>query len=139
MNEYGSDVVQAYMAYIQVWYLSKKSGHEIMKTSQILFLCNKWTFVVDNSFEFLQQNAEVAVREMLKEIARKTKERTGSTQLEAIDHMDDGSSIKLKIQIDDLDVRFHFMLWFMKNRTMIRFISSDIFKFLEIPNIFFAG
>ena len=65
---------------------------------------------MDNSFEFLQQNAEVAVREMLKEIARKTKERTGSTQLEAIDHMDDGSPIKLKIQIDDLDVRFHFML-----------------------------
>ena len=52
----------------------------------------------------LQQNAEVAVREMLKEIAKKTKERTGSTQLEAIDHMDDGSPIKLKIEINETDV-----------------------------------
>ena len=55
---------------------------------------------------FLQHNAEVAVREMLKEIAIETKERTGTTQLEAIDHMDDGSPIKLNVEIDEHDVSF---------------------------------
>ncbi len=52
----------------------------------------------------MQNNAEVAVREMLKEIATKTKERTGRTELQAVDHLDDGSPIKLRIQINETDV-----------------------------------
>ncbi|CAH1778849.1 unnamed protein product [Owenia fusiformis] len=63
IDEYGLDVVQAYMTHIQ-------------------------------------NNAEVAVKEMLQEIARKTKERTGTTTLSATDHMDDGSQITLNINID---------------------------------------
>ena len=52
----------------------------------------------------LQSNAEVAVREMLREIARKTQARTGSTQLYAEDFMDDGSKIALSIDIDQSEV-----------------------------------
>lgn len=57
--------------------------------------------VVQAYMNYIQQNAELAVRDMLKEIARKTKERTGQTVLTAEEHMDDGSPIKLKITIDE--------------------------------------
>lgn len=57
--------------------------------------------VVQAYMNYIQQNAEVAVRDMLKEIARKTRERTGKTVLTAVEHMDDGSPIKLKITIDE--------------------------------------
>ena len=36
---------------------------------------------------------------MLKEIAARTKEKTGLTQLHAVDFMDDGSKIELRIDI----------------------------------------
>ncbi len=54
----------------------------------------------------VQANAEVAVREMLQEIARKTKERTGTTTLDSVDYMDDGSPIKLHVTIDEQSVRY---------------------------------
>ncbi|CAH3017311.1 unnamed protein product [Porites evermanni] len=57
--------------------------------------------VVQAYMKYIQHNAEVAVREMLKEIAAKTKERTGKTVLAAEDHMDDGSRIKLTVSIDE--------------------------------------
>ena len=38
---------------------------------------------------------------MLKEIARRTRERTGSTQLSAEDYMDDGAKLCLKVNIDE--------------------------------------
>lgn len=56
--EYGLDVVQAYMNYIQ-------------------------------------ENAEIAVREMLKEVRKKLKEPI----LEAEDYMDDGTKIRLRVEI----------------------------------------
>jgi len=52
--------------------------------------------VVEAYMYFIQNNAEKSVRNMLKEFA----ERHGS-HVEAIDHMDDGTPIKLKIDIDD--------------------------------------
>lgn len=64
IDEYGLDVVQAYMGHIQA-------------------------------------NAEVAVQEMLCEIARKTKQKTGQTRLTAEEFMDDGSKISLDIEIDE--------------------------------------
>ena len=67
IDEYGLDVVQAYMAHIQT-------------------------------------NAEVAVREMLREIAQRTRERTGHTKLQATDFMDDGSQIMLTVTIDEEEV-----------------------------------
>lgn len=63
INEYGLDVVQAYMTHIQ-------------------------------------ENAEVAVKDMLKEIALKTKARTGKTELYAEDFMDHGTKICLRVDIN---------------------------------------
>lgn len=53
------------------------------------------------SYSFSQENAEVAVKDMLKEIAMNTKANTGNTQLYAEDFMDDGSKIALRININE--------------------------------------
>ncbi|XP_077975283.1 5-oxoprolinase-like isoform X1 [Styela clava] len=60
--------------------------------------------VVQAYMKHIQENAEVAVRDMLKDIAQKNKEKynssTGLTTLESEDFLDDGSCIKLKIELD---------------------------------------
>lgn len=48
----------------------------------------------------IQANAEVAVRDMLREIGTKVLQRSGGNELEAEDYLDDGSPIRLKISID---------------------------------------
>ncbi|KAL4716495.1 hypothetical protein ACJJTC_015923 [Scirpophaga incertulas] len=63
IEQYGLDVVQAYM------------GH-------------------------IQENAEIAVRDMLKEMAAKTLEKTGSNMLSATEYMDNGTPICLKVTLD---------------------------------------
>ncbi|KAL4234607.1 hypothetical protein ACF0H5_006248 [Mactra antiquata] len=65
IDEYGLDVVQAYMAHIQ-------------------------------------NNAELAVKDMLREIARQTKLRTGTTVLHSEDYLDSGAVIKLSVNIDSV-------------------------------------
>ncbi|KAK7474011.1 hypothetical protein BaRGS_00034721 [Batillaria attramentaria] len=57
--------------------------------------------VVQAYMAFIQENAEVAVRDMLREIARKTRTRTGTTTLSASDRMDDGSTIGLCVDINE--------------------------------------
>ncbi len=49
----------------------------------------------------LQENAEVAVREMLRNIAVQSRLETGKSILEAEDYLDDGSPIKLRVEIGD--------------------------------------
>uniref|UniRef100_T1PD50 Hydantoinase B/oxoprolinase n=1 Tax=Musca domestica TaxID=7370 RepID=T1PD50_MUSDO len=56
--------------------------------------------VVQAYMGYIQQNAEVAVRDMLKEIAKNTYDRTGGYVLEAEEFMDNGSPIKLKVSLD---------------------------------------
>ncbi|XP_017054245.1 5-oxoprolinase [Drosophila ficusphila] len=56
--------------------------------------------VVQAYMSHIQKNAELAVRDMLRQIGRDTLERTGSTVLEAKEFMDDGSPIALKVTID---------------------------------------
>ncbi|XP_075165148.1 5-oxoprolinase [Haematobia irritans] len=56
--------------------------------------------VVQAYMGYIQQNAEIAVRDMLKEIARITYERTGAYILEAEEFMDNGSPIKLRVSLD---------------------------------------
>ena len=51
-----------------------------------------------------QENAEVAVKDMLREIAKKRRETTGTSRLTAVDYMDDGSQISLKVDIDEQEV-----------------------------------
>lgn len=48
----------------------------------------------------IQKNAETAVREMLREIGKKAIEETGQSVIAAEDFMDDGSAIKVNINID---------------------------------------
>lgn len=56
--------------------------------------------VVQAYMGHIQSNAEVAVRDMLKEVAKQVKERTDRNVLEAEDFMDDGSRINLKVTLD---------------------------------------
>uniref|UniRef100_A0A182JFK7 Uncharacterized protein n=1 Tax=Anopheles atroparvus TaxID=41427 RepID=A0A182JFK7_ANOAO len=56
--------------------------------------------VVQAYMGHMQANAELAVRDMLKAIARDTLARTGRTVLEAEEHMDDGTPIRLTVRID---------------------------------------
>ncbi|XP_038070278.1 5-oxoprolinase-like [Patiria miniata] len=48
----------------------------------------------------IQSNAEIAVREMLREIGRNTQEKLGTTRLSAQDYLDDGTPIVLSIDIN---------------------------------------
>ena len=55
---------------------------------------------VQNYMKFIQENAEIAVRDMLKEIVANN---NGKTTLEACDFMDDGSKINLVVDINPND------------------------------------
>ncbi|XP_013116199.2 5-oxoprolinase isoform X1 [Stomoxys calcitrans] len=56
--------------------------------------------VVQAYMGYIQQNAEIAVRDMLREIAKNTYERTGGYILQAEEFMDNGSPIKLSVSLD---------------------------------------
>ncbi|XP_066600617.1 5-oxoprolinase [Prorops nasuta] len=56
--------------------------------------------VVQAYMAHIQNNAELAVREMLKSVGQKAVEQTGSNKISSIDYMDDGSPIKLLLDID---------------------------------------
>lgn len=95
IDTYGLAVVQAYMGYIQV---------------KICFLLNTvYIYVCCGSAALLwsvfQSNAEVAVRDMLKEFARRRRQQTGSLEVESEDFMDDGTPIRLQVQINEEEVR----------------------------------
>jgi 5-oxoprolinase (ATP-hydrolysing) len=51
----------------------------------------------------IQNNAEVAVRDMLKLIGQQALEKTGRSVLHAADSMDDGSPIQLSVTINIQD------------------------------------
>ncbi|XP_029003431.1 5-oxoprolinase [Betta splendens] len=57
--------------------------------------------VVQAYMGYIQSNAELAVRDMLREFARRRKQLTGSLEVEAEDFMDDGTPIRLRVQIDE--------------------------------------
>lgn len=57
--------------------------------------------VVQAYMDYIQRNAEVAVREMLKSIGTRIKmQRQKETDIDAIDYLDDGSPIKLHVDLD---------------------------------------
>ncbi|KAJ1195078.1 hypothetical protein NDU88_004361 [Pleurodeles waltl] len=56
--------------------------------------------VVQAYMTYIQANAEVAVRDMLRQFAAQWQQQTGSLEVEAEDHMDDGSPIRLKVKIN---------------------------------------
>lgn len=56
--------------------------------------------VVHAYMQHIQNTAELCVREMLKKVGRKVLEKTGKSQLSGEDFMDDGTVIKLTVDID---------------------------------------
>ncbi|KAJ0171556.1 hypothetical protein K1T71_013106 [Dendrolimus kikuchii] len=56
--------------------------------------------VVQAYMEHIQKNAEIAVRDMLKEIAVNALNKTGSTVLKATEYMDNGTPIELTVKLD---------------------------------------
>ncbi|XP_056378851.1 5-oxoprolinase isoform X1 [Hyla sarda] len=56
--------------------------------------------VVQAYMAHIQANAEVAVRDMLREFAARWEEQSGALEVESVDYMDDGSPIKLKVKIN---------------------------------------
>lgn len=57
--------------------------------------------VVQAYMGHIQTNAEVAVRDMLRTVAKDAKNRTGKSVLEAEELMDDGSRIYLKVTLNE--------------------------------------
>uniref|UniRef100_A0A8C5PWK3 5-oxoprolinase, ATP-hydrolysing n=1 Tax=Leptobrachium leishanense TaxID=445787 RepID=A0A8C5PWK3_9ANUR len=56
--------------------------------------------VVQAYMAHIQANAEVAVRDMLRDFASRWERLTGALEVESVDHMDDGSPIKLRVSIN---------------------------------------
>uniref|UniRef100_A0A3B3RXI6 5-oxoprolinase, ATP-hydrolysing n=1 Tax=Paramormyrops kingsleyae TaxID=1676925 RepID=A0A3B3RXI6_9TELE len=68
----------------------------------VLELINSYGLeVVQAYMGYIQSNAELAVRDMLKEFARRRRQQTGCLEVEAEDHMDDGTPIRLRIRINE--------------------------------------
>lgn len=93
MDSYGLAVVQAYMGYIQVTSRSKQKQRTRGLGAAAAFVL------------MLQSNAELAVRDMLREFARCRRQQTGSLEVESEDFMDDGTPIRLRVQINEEEVR----------------------------------
>ncbi|ONK61905.1 uncharacterized protein A4U43_C08F34780 [Asparagus officinalis] len=55
---------------------------------------------VQSYMNYVQSNAEEAVREMLRSVAARVQQENGSTVIEEEDYMDDGSTIHLKLTLD---------------------------------------
>lgn len=56
--------------------------------------------VVQAYMGHIQQNAELAVRDMLKLVGNKVLRDSGSSSVTAVDYLDDGSRIKLRLKFD---------------------------------------
>ncbi|KAK5850209.1 hypothetical protein PBY51_014477 [Eleginops maclovinus] len=57
--------------------------------------------VVQAYMGYIQSNAELAVRDMLRDFARRRRQQTGSLDVESEDFMDDGTAIRLRVQINE--------------------------------------
>ncbi|KAF7661762.1 hypothetical protein LDENG_00253540 [Lucifuga dentata] len=57
--------------------------------------------VVQAYMGYIQSNAELAVRDMLKDFACRRRQQTGSLEVESEDFMDDGTPIRLRVQINE--------------------------------------
>lgn len=64
--------------------------------------------VVEAYMQHIQENAEHAVREMLKKAGQMALEKTGEAVLRCTDYLDDGSPIALRVDINVKDGTAHF-------------------------------
>lgn len=104
--------------------------------------------VVQAYMDHIQHNAEVAVREMLKSIGTRIKMRTQKeTEINAIDYLDDGSPIKLRVDLDIekgeaiFDFRYVFLIKLIYRYTYYTHIYNNynysryIYFFKSINNL----
>uniref|UniRef100_A0A7N8YGA8 5-oxoprolinase, ATP-hydrolysing n=1 Tax=Mastacembelus armatus TaxID=205130 RepID=A0A7N8YGA8_9TELE len=56
--------------------------------------------VVQAYMGYIQSNADLAVRDMLRDFAHRQQQQTGSLEVESEDFMDDGTPIRLRVQIN---------------------------------------
>ncbi|XP_053571428.1 5-oxoprolinase isoform X2 [Bombina bombina] len=56
--------------------------------------------VVQAYMAHIQANAELSVREMLRDFAERWEQQMGKLEVESVDYMDDGSPIRLRVQIN---------------------------------------
>jgi len=64
--------------------------------------------VVQAYMGYIQDNAETAVRDLLKTVAQSLTDKGNSTKLQAVDYMDDGSRICLSVEINSQERRAKF-------------------------------
>lgn len=114
IDSYSLAVVQAYMGYIQV----------TMATSETVWKKYCISDINDgknHSLCVFQSNAELAVRDMLRDFARRRRQQTGALEVESEDFMDDGTPIRLRVQINEEEVstenRFVIILTFCLAQT----------------------
>lgn len=83
--------------------------------------------VVQAYMSHIQNNAEVAVRDLLRTVGLKTAQRTGDHVLSAVDYLDDGSPIMLKVTIDVKNGSsvFDFRLVFIDISSLFILILND--------------
>lgn len=63
-----------------------------------------WSCITTGFVFMFQSNAELAVRDMLRDFARRRRQQTGSLEVESEDFMDDGTPIRLRVQINEDEV-----------------------------------
>lgn len=69
--------------------------------SLVLKLIEEYSLAVVQSYmNYIQKNAEIAVRDMLKKIGGDTVQKSASSSFISSDFMDDGTCIRLKVNID---------------------------------------
>ncbi|XP_077480992.1 5-oxoprolinase [Stigmatopora argus] len=59
--------------------------------------------VVQAYMNYIQSNAELAVKDMLRNFASRRRQQTGSLDVQAEDFMDDGTPIRLRVQINEVE------------------------------------
>ncbi len=91
-GNYGTRNLSDNLSDLRAQVAANNSGIRLLKE-----LVREWGLhTVQAYMNFIQQNAELSVRNMLKEFAKKNGSRT-----EAVDYMDDGTPIQLTIEIDE--------------------------------------
>lgn len=103
IGQYGLDVVQAYMGHIQVG-LGGRTRGQFWACPPSLQLAHLRGGMAGAKPTSCQANAELAVRDMLRAFGSSRQARGLPLEVSADDHLDDGSPIRLRVQINPSQV-----------------------------------
>lgn len=103
IGQYGLDVVQAYMGHIQVGLARRGRGAARWGGGGPRTTWKAAPLLTEHAV--CQANAELAVRDMLRAFGTSRQARGLPLEVSAEDHMDDGSPIRLRVQINLSQVR----------------------------------